>query len=998
MPGIIVFRALFRDLAPPVLLSILALAALSVSFLLFHTLAELFSIVIAVTAMVVATTSRDFTRNHFLVYLAVASGWCAAIDFAHLVAYKGMGLLPGGGANMSTQLWVAARMLQALALVTSPWFIRHQIGLARLHTVLGLLAVGAVFVVLSGRAPDTFIEGQGLTPFKVNAEYVIIGLLVLTLPLLWLNCRMLSLRLCATMTAVVVLMIVSELAFSQYANAFDWANVSGHILKIFAYWFVYVALVQTTLREPFRALSGAASTYDAVPEPTLLVRADGNILQANRAAAAAAGRPAADLVGSSTHVLFHDASVPGESCAACLAIANGGDPHLTEIAGPRGTTLECSATPFLAGRSQALVAVIRDVTDRKRLASLYDTLSAINRAIVQVRDTGQLLEAALAALVAHGAFPVVLVGRRQRGSETLRIELAHGLDAGDIEQINSFMRDPARRIDALGELAMGRVVLGPMPGEAMPGSLGWTRLLAAVGVTDRALLPIMEHDRLEAFIGVFASGHHQFNTEQMNLLTTMAADRSYAVTSLSAESRRHAAEQRANLSEHRFRKVFEASPMPMQLLSVSTGELVALNRALFAWLGYSEDELASTADWFEKVYRAPALRDTLASRWASDVEAARETGSAVTSPEIELSCKDGSRRIAQGSMTVVDDDVVVTWVDLTEIRRTEQNIRENEQRLRALVEQSMVGIYASISGIIGYANPRFCEIIGKPASELVGRDILDVIDADAAARELVRGQRVSIAMGGPGRQFSVPVRRADGTTMELGLQGSLSTWDGKPAFIVMAQDITERKLAEGKIAAYVRQLEGSMRGTLKTISNMVDLRDPYTAGHERRVGLVAQAIGRELGWPADRCDSLEMIGLVHDVGKIAVPTEILSRPGRLSPIEMEIVRGHVEAGYDILKDAEFVAPVAEVVRQHHERLDGSGYPRGLRGGEMLPEARVLAVADVFESMASHRPYRPSLGTAAALAELEEGRGRLYDPDAVDALRRLIDEKGYTLPT
>ena len=142
---------------------------------------------------------------------------------------------------------------------------------------------------------------------------------------------------------------------------------------------------------------------------------------------------------------------------------------------------------------------------------------------------------------------------------------------------------------------------------------------------------------------------------------------------------------------------------------------------------------------------------------------------------------------------------------------------------------------------------------------------------------------------------------------------------------------------------------------------------------------------------------MEMIGLVHDIGKIAVPSEILTKPSRLTPIEMQLVREHAQAGYDILKDVPFDAPVAEIIRQHHERMDGSGYPRGLQGDDILPEARVLAVADVLESMAAHRPYRPALGLDVAMEELMRHQGTLYDHDVVEAAARLIRDKGYVLP-
>ena len=188
-----------------------------------------------------------------------------------------------------------------------------------------------------------------------------------------------------------------------------------------------------------------------------------------------------------------------------------------------------------------------------------------------------------------------------------------------------------------------------------------------------------------------------------------------------------------------------------------------------------------------------------------------------------------------------------------------------------------------------------------------------------------------------------------------------------------------------------------MKGTLSAVANMVEMRDPYTAGHERRVGLIARDIALEMGWSEERAKSLELIGLVHDIGKIAIPAEILVKPSRLSRLEMELVKGHVDAGYEILKNIPFPLPVADIIRQHHERIDGSGYPQGLKDKEILPEAKILAVADVIESMATHRPYRPALGLNVALEEIQTESGKKYDPEVARAVTHMIKDKSYKLP-
>jgi putative two-component system response regulator len=189
-------------------------------------------------------------------------------------------------------------------------------------------------------------------------------------------------------------------------------------------------------------------------------------------------------------------------------------------------------------------------------------------------------------------------------------------------------------------------------------------------------------------------------------------------------------------------------------------------------------------------------------------------------------------------------------------------------------------------------------------------------------------------------------------------------------------------------------LKETLIDSVTVIAAIVELRDPYTAGHQRRVARLSSAIAGELGWPDEKIIGVNLAGAVHDVGKIRVPAEILSKPGRLSEIEFSMIQQHPQTGYDILKEIKFPWPIEQFVLQHHERLDGSGYPHGLRGDEILPETRILCVADVLEAMASHRPYRPGFGIESALRELEGKRGTLFDPDVVDAALLLFREKGY----
>ncbi|HSM98990.1 MAG TPA: HD domain-containing phosphohydrolase, partial [Gallionella sp.] len=204
------------------------------------------------------------------------------------------------------------------------------------------------------------------------------------------------------------------------------------------------------------------------------------------------------------------------------------------------------------------------------------------------------------------------------------------------------------------------------------------------------------------------------------------------------------------------------------------------------------------------------------------------------------------------------------------------------------------------------------------------------------------------------------------------------------------QDVTASKLAEHALREQHRVLGKALEGTIHTVSMAVELRDPYTAGHQRRVAELACAIAREMGLDNERIEGIRLGATIHDIGKIGIPAEILSKPTRLTPIELQVVREHAVMGFNILKDVKFPWPVAGIAYQHHERMDGSGYPQGLKGEAISLEARIVAVADVIESMASHRPYRAALGMPAALDEIVQNRGRLYDAQVVDACRQVLD--------
>jgi PAS domain S-box-containing protein len=239
--------------------------------------------------------------------------------------------------------------------------------------------------------------------------------------------------------------------------------------------------------------------------------------------------------------------------------------------------------------------------------------------------------------------------------------------------------------------------------------------------------------------------------------------------------------------------------------------------------------------------------------------------------------------------------------------------------------------------------------------------------------------------------------KQDGTVLHAHVTSQPILFESQEAMLVIAIDVTKSVTAERELDSSIKRLEHSLEASLHALTTVGEIRDPYTAGHQRRVADLATAIAGELrlGSSAQAC--VGIAGLVHDVGKVGIPIDLLAKPMPLSQLERDLVRTHAQLGHDILKHIPFAQPVHEIVLQHHERLDGSGYPRGLRNGEILLESKIIAVADVMESMTSHRAYRAALGRQTGLDEIVDGAGRLYDADVVEACQRLFSVHGYSFP-
>jgi PAS domain S-box-containing protein len=333
--------------------------------------------------------------------------------------------------------------------------------------------------------------------------------------------------------------------------------------------------------------------------------------------------------------------------------------------------------------------------------------------------------------------------------------------------------------------------------------------------------------------------------------------------------------------------------------------------------------------------------------------------------------------------------------DITERKRAEEELRESERKYSTIVQNGNDGIVILQDDVVKFVNPMMIEIIGLTLEEAIGRNFSDFIAPeykDAVStryRRRLSGQRIE-------KNYEIELLSRHRGRITVEISAGVVEYEGKPADLAIIRDVTERKKAKEELENGIKRLRKTLEGTIQAMAALIESRDPYTAGHQRRVTDLACAIGNEMGLSSDRIEGIRVASAMHDVGKVYVPAEILSKPGKLSPLEFNLIKVHPQVGYDILKTITFPWPVADVVLQHHERINGSGYPRGLTGGEISLEAKVLSIADVVEAMGTHRPYRPALGMERALEEVRTHKGTLYDPDAADACIRLFIEKGFTL--
>jgi len=444
-------------------------------------------------------------------------------------------------------------------------------------------------------------------------------------------------------------------------------------------------------------------------------------------------------------------------------------------------------------------------------------------------------------------------------------------------------------------------------------------------------------------------------------------------------------------SEERYRRVFETASDGIVLLEKREGKITHVNPASEKMLGYNKKESIGNT-----------LQDIGISLDMEDFQTIMQTlnkNGIINYKDVQVKTKFG-QYIATDIYLVDRARLAQCNIrDITERKQQEEELLRTNALLSSIVENIPDMIFLKDSKELRFVrfNRAGENLLGYSREELLGKSDYDLFPKEQAELfaqkdrdALNRKELVDIA--------EEPIQtRKRGERILHTKKVPILNEDGKPEYLLgISEDITERKLAEAKLLETLSSLKKAVDTTIQVMISAIEVRDPYTAGHQNRSADLAGAIAAEMGLDQLKIDGIKMAGSIHDIGKLSVPSEILSKPTKLTNLEFSLIKEHSRIGYEILRVVESLWPLADIVYQHHERMDGSGYPRNLKGDEIIMDARIMAVADVVEAMASHRPYRSALGIDAALEEVEKNKGILYDETVAVACLKLFREKDYKL--
>jgi PAS domain S-box-containing protein/putative nucleotidyltransferase with HDIG domain len=695
-----------------------------------------------------------------------------------------------------------------------------------------------------------------------------------------------------------------------------------------------------------QALSESVGRYQDLfensPDSVTLVTMDGRISNCNHATEDLIGYSKDEIVGKHfNELLTIDPSLMDDLMGKHKHLTHGEavPPYELPIIRKDGTqrTIEVSTSLLKQDQTLAGIQIIaRDITERKEYEHRLRESENKYRSLVEHSLQGQLIVQNRLIVFANNAFA-------QLSGYSVDELLAFTL-----EQVRDLIHPDYQ-------------------------SLVWGRLKARLAGED---VP----ERYE-FLGIHKDGTHHWFEMYAHIVDFKGSP---AVQGLFFDiTKRKHAEMILIQAEEKFRSIFDCANDAIFIHDMD-GKFLEVNKTACDRLGYTREELLTMGH--TDIHSAD-FKQLLPQR----IKELEQEGQMFF--ETAHLSKNGTEISVELSSRIIQFDgkpaILSVARDITERKRMQQSLLESEKKYRSLVDNALVGIYkSSLDGKILYANEALAAMFEFDSpSDMVRHGILNLYKNEGDRARFLD----AIQQSGTVRYF------------ELGLQ----TKNRRPLHVLisahiagdivsgMIMDITDRKRMEEELKSNVDKLKQLMQNTVDSMATILETRDPYTAGHQQRVAQLANAIARSLNLSEDQLLGLNMAAVIHDIGKIYVPAEILTRPSTLTDSEFALIKTHPKVGYEILKRVEFPWPVATIVLQHHERINGSGYPQGLKGKNIILEARILAVADVVEAMSSHRPYRPAKTMEETLNEIETNKDILYDALAVETCLKLFRTKSFS---
>lgn len=458
------------------------------------------------------------------------------------------------------------------------------------------------------------------------------------------------------------------------------------------------------------------------------------------------------------------------------------------------------------------------------------------------------------------------------------------------------------------------------------------------------------------------------------------------------------AEAALRASEEQYRTILDIIDQCYYELDL-TGRFTFVNDAQCRDLGYSRDELIGMH------YRRYTSEDMI-EKSKEIYKRIYSTGEPIKHYESAFVRKDGMKYYSEVSASLLrntkGEPIGFRGLsrDMTERKRLVDAVAKSELKYRSIVENAQEGIFqVALDARRISANPALAAMLGYSSPEEMESSIFDISRQIYVNPGEFQQIKALISREGGIRGYETEFFRKDKSRIwvSMSISAVRDESDGLLYYHGIVEDITPKKKMEEERQDSIHRLRRSLGATINAMSATVEAKDPYTAGHQRRVADLARAIATDMKLNRDQIDGIRLAGMIHDIGKISVPSEILTKPTRLTELEFELIKTHSEAGYNILKDIDFPWPLARIVLEHHERMDGTGYPQKLTGDQILLESKIIAVADVVEAISSHRPYRPACGIEPALEEIAKNKGTLYDASVVEACLKLFSEGRYKMP-